>query len=530
MKTNLLGTQPTCEQDYVPDCSGEGILFGPKTGQKVVVSLNDGQLIRLDAFNIGASIKIYLLDRDPGAACADCGSGFRKPYAPCGDCSPKSLETWNTTEYIRGPGVFELESSGIAGTALVKRVELNSIAYEEFCKKCEPPVVCPTPTMSLAATETQITATVTNGPGNITLMPGNITLSGNGPFVFKKLQEDTQYALTFISECGKSVSGSTETSTSTCQTPTMELNSTGTEITATVTNGPGTITLMPGNLSLSGNGPFVFKKLQNDTQYALTFVSDCGSSVSGTAETDPAVIPPVEEVVVYCASQALPGGGFYYHYADSRDPTATVEFTDCNGAILGYVHPTPGPGHTVKITSCCPDQVTLGWGVNRSNCNVEPNMTEIYQALCLVAKPDCGCSTSEQPVTVTTDLSVTSEQSFFVTSPSTTPAVGSAGTVTFKIRNVGNNSDASKFFWSFPSGLNVTGVSVTYIGGANGMSLYTAQSGQTNVNLPDGGGADVVFSVTAATTGTKVVNGNVTTPLSDTNSANNSTQQTVTVI
>lgn len=140
MKTNLLGTQPTCEQEYTPVCTDDGILFGPKTGQKVVVSLADGKLIRLDAFNISASIKIYLLDRDPGAACADCGTGFRKPYAPCGDCTPKSLETWNTTEYVRGPGVFEFESSGIAGTPFVKMVELNStIFYEEFCKKCVQP-------------------------------------------------------------------------------------------------------------------------------------------------------------------------------------------------------------------------------------------------------------------------------------------------------------------------------------------------------------------------------------------------------
>jgi hypothetical protein len=302
-----------------------------------------------------------------------------------------------------------------------------------------------------------------------------------------------------------------------------------TQITATVTNGPGTITLMPGNLSLSGNGPFVFKKLQNDTQYALTFVSNCGSSVSGTAETDPAVIPPVEEVVVYCASQALPGGGFYYHYADSRDPAATVALTDCNGSIFGYVYPTPGPGHTVQMKSCCPEQETIGWGVNRSNCNVEPNMIEIYQAMCLMAKPDCGCSETEVPVVKTTDVSVTSEKNFVVVSPSPNPSVGATGTVTFKIRNVGDNSEASKFFWNFPSGLNVTDVSVTYIGGASGMNLYTAQSGQTNVNLPNGGGADVVFSVTTSSAGTKVVSGNVTTPLTDTNAANNATQQTIIV-
>lgn len=140
IKTNLLSKQVSCEQEAVTVCEETGVLFGPKTGNKVIVSIGDGKLIRLDAFNIQASIKINLLDRDPGAACADCGTGFKKPYAPCGDCSPKSLETWNTTEYIRGPGVFEFESMGIPGTPYVKYVELNStIYYEEFCKKCSQP-------------------------------------------------------------------------------------------------------------------------------------------------------------------------------------------------------------------------------------------------------------------------------------------------------------------------------------------------------------------------------------------------------
>ncbi len=228
----------------------------------------------------------------------------------------------------------------------------------------------------------------------------------------------------------------------------------------------------------------------------------------------------------YCASMDLPGGGFYYHPGDSRDPTATVALKDCAGTIFGYVHPTAGPGHTVQIKSCCPTPTTIGWGVNRSKCNVEPNMNEVYQALCGVKKSSCGCATPVQ----TTDVSVTSEKSFFVVSPSTNPAVGASGTVTFRVRNNGNNSNSNQFLWSFPSGLNVTGVNVSYIGGANGMSLSTAQSGQTSVNLPNGGGADVVFSVTAATAGAKVVTGSVATTLSDTNSANNSTQQTVTVI
>jgi hypothetical protein len=246
----------------------------------------------------------------------------------------------------------------------------------------------------------------------------------------------------------------------------------------------------------------------------------------GSTTTKP--LPACPAGAAYCASLALPGGGFFYHPADNRDPTATVALTTCSGTVLGYVHPAPGPGHTVEIKSCCPDAVTIGWGVNRSECNVEPNMQEIYQAMCLTAKPSCGCGSTEPALS--TDVSVTSEKSFVVVSPSPNTAVGSAGTVTFKIRNTGNASSGSQFLWSFPFGLTVNSASVTYIGGASGMVLSTSQSGQTGVNLPSGGGADVVFNLTAATAGTKVANGSVTTTLTDSNPANNATQQTIIVI
>lgn len=110
----------------------DGILFGPKSGSKVVLSLMDGQLIRLDAFSIQSKIKIHLLDRDAGSA--NSGTGLKKPYTPCGP--EKILDTENTTEYVRGPGVFEFENTGIPGMAYVKMVEVKSpIFYEEFCKK-----------------------------------------------------------------------------------------------------------------------------------------------------------------------------------------------------------------------------------------------------------------------------------------------------------------------------------------------------------------------------------------------------------
>ena len=76
---------------------------------------------------------------------------------------------------------------------------------------------------------------------------------------------------------------------------------------------------------------------------------------------------PVQE---YCASLRLycdgtPGFGF--HEADIRDPAATVQIADCDGALdTAYIYAEAGPGHTVKITDC--DGNLVGYAVNRSAC------------------------------------------------------------------------------------------------------------------------------------------------------------------
>jgi hypothetical protein len=140
MKTNLLGTQPACETDYVPVCTDEGTLFGPKTGQTVHVSLREDEIIRLEAFTITALISFSIVDKNPGADCADCGTGMTIPYAPCNGV--KELSTGNRVEYIKGPGVFELKSLAPAGVPYVKMTKIKSITEAEFCKSSVPACPC----------------------------------------------------------------------------------------------------------------------------------------------------------------------------------------------------------------------------------------------------------------------------------------------------------------------------------------------------------------------------------------------------
>lgn len=53
---------------------------------------------------------------------------------------------------------------------------------------------------------------------------------------------------------------------------------------------------------------------------------------------------------------------------DNRDPAATVQVTDCDGNIKGYIYPSPGPGHTVPVQACTLNGVSqVGFAVNNSS-------------------------------------------------------------------------------------------------------------------------------------------------------------------
>lgn len=128
-----------CRPTVYLSCDDTDTIFGPKTTNKVQLHLRVGEIIRLDAFTLTDDIEIFLLDQDPGATCADCGTGLRIPYAPCGDA--KVLNQLNKIQYLKGPGVFELESKAPNGVPYVRMAKLNTIGDEEFCAQNVPACV-----------------------------------------------------------------------------------------------------------------------------------------------------------------------------------------------------------------------------------------------------------------------------------------------------------------------------------------------------------------------------------------------------
>ena len=72
---------------------------------------------------------------------------------------------------------------------------------------------------------------------------------------------------------------------------------------------------------------------------------------------------------------------------DNKDPSATVEVTDCSGTIKGYVYPKAGPGHTVPVRACTENGlVVIGFAANNSNA----------AARMLTYQGDCGCGGSNE--------------------------------------------------------------------------------------------------------------------------------------
>jgi hypothetical protein len=129
-----------CQPKVYLSCEDNTVIFDQKTGQTVHVNLRADEIIRLDAFTITNTITISIVDKNPGAECADCGTGITMPYAPCGGA--KELSPGNRFDYIKGPGVFELKSLAPAGVPYVKMTKIKSITEAEFCKSSVPACPC----------------------------------------------------------------------------------------------------------------------------------------------------------------------------------------------------------------------------------------------------------------------------------------------------------------------------------------------------------------------------------------------------
>jgi hypothetical protein len=118
---------------------------------------------------------------------------------------------------------------------------------------------------------------------------------------------------------------------------------------------------------------------------------------AGSCDTPTPVVPPVI-TPVYCASIAMPGGGYLFHPADARDPAATIAVTDCSATpnVIGYAYPAAGPGHTVAVEGCTGGVV--GYIPNCSDCACKaPEPTTIT----ITQPPIVVTGTGEAVVTAT---------------------------------------------------------------------------------------------------------------------------------
>ncbi len=102
-----------------------------------------------------------------------------------------------------------------------------------------------------------------------------------------------------------------------------------------------------------------------------TFTAPAGSVFPPLALTAVPVIPPT---VTYCASMALPDGGFAFQAGDNVDPEATVSMLTCAGGATGFfLYPASGTSaagiqHTTPVLVC---GAVAGYAANRSNCAAE---------------------------------------------------------------------------------------------------------------------------------------------------------------
>lgn len=69
-----------------------------------------------------------------------------------------------------------------------------------------------------------------------------------------------------------------------------------------------------------------------------------------------------------CGGPGFVKMAWMYSPYDERDPEATVEVSNCDGNVIGYIYPEAGTGHTVPVKACTANGVeVIGFAANNSN-------------------------------------------------------------------------------------------------------------------------------------------------------------------
>jgi len=234
---------------------------------------------------------------------------------------------------------------------------------------------CPAISLTQTSNTTgSITVTLVSGGSASVFVGGDeATLADGASYTFTNLTAGKNYTAKVISECGNKANFTIATAP--CPTvdfTALALTTTSLQVTA-VAGMPLTISVVSqgGAVldSVDGVGStVVFTDLPEGAIVTVKAVNECGKKKQLNINLPDPVANPCPSFSLADASPFFKG--FAYVAGDLIDPAATVPYRG------GFIYPTAGEGHTVKVTAL--DGVTvIGYAVNKSDC-ANPCCTPVF--------------------------------------------------------------------------------------------------------------------------------------------------------
>ncbi len=234
---------------------------------------------------------------------------------------------------------------------------------------------CPAISLTQTTNTTgSITVTLVSGGAASVFVSGDEAILANGAsYTFTNLTAGKNYTAKVISECGNKANFTL--STAPCPAvdfTALAISTTSLQVTA-VAGMPLTISVVSqGGAVLDSvdgvSSTVVFTDLPEGAIVTVKAVNECGKNKQLNVNLPDPVANPCPSFSLADASPFFKG--FAYVAGDLIDPAATVAYRG------GFIYPTAGEGHTVKVTAL--DGVTvIGYAVNKSDC-ANPCCTPVF--------------------------------------------------------------------------------------------------------------------------------------------------------
>lgn len=234
---------------------------------------------------------------------------------------------------------------------------------------------CPAISLTQTAnTTSSITVTlVTGGTASVFVGGEEAVLANGSSHTFTDLTAGKTYTAKVISECGNKATFTLNTAACPAVDFTATaLSTTSIEVTAIAGAPLGVSVVSQGGAVLDSIDDLVstviFADLPEGAIVTVKAVNECGKKKQLNVNLPDPVANPCPSFSLADASPFFKG--FAYVAGDLIDPAATVAYRG------GFIYPTAGEGHTVKVTAL--DGVTvIGYAVNKSDC-ANPCCTPVF--------------------------------------------------------------------------------------------------------------------------------------------------------